>query len=106
MGVNSNNCVKPNPRLRLVELWLGWRFDNCSEFPPFSLIASFTAKVIISIDQQKHMKLLENVIQLQLDLVRSFHSTSYLLQGDAILKVTMQQYERVIPRNNFVTIPT
>ena len=28
VGLGSNNHVKPNPRLRLVELWLGWGYDN------------------------------------------------------------------------------
>ena len=33
------------------------------------------AKVILSIDQQKQPKLVDKFIQLQLDLVKSFHST-------------------------------
>ena len=39
--VNSNNHVKPNPRLRLVELWLGWGFHN---FPKTFTILVFVGK--------------------------------------------------------------
>ena len=55
-GVNSNNLVKPSPRLRLVELWLGWGFPFKTEMTLInkknisSAINCVVQKVIINVN--------------------------------------------------------